>query len=494
MSASGGAPLRTFTDFSTVTARLTDSLPGQADVEPIQLPVQTLYASGEAASSATLDHPFPASHRFTIPLPASLPDGGVLPAAQELGQFGALRWTIRVRLALISGQVLTETVNVEGAPPDLVADDDLLPAESVLERDGVRVRLLLACSRPRLGDPLRIGVEVRPKKPARATLAELAAQPDPDESLRPLRRVRVELLRLVDTPSGTQTSVIHSTGKSLRYPGKSQPPLRVLFTLSTAPLHLGPLAPGGEISARTPYHTVRFAVRATLGFGSIGDATGPGSTDPARDWCVEEKVIVRPGLWREPVAVVIERGVLPRPGSGDGVDDSEEAAREAYRRKGQDTVGAGGTFRQDDSDLPPPFTDAADTAAGPSSGPSALPSFNESEAQMRSGEAPLVANAVPSQVLQPVDFSDPCPDVPRRSSLTGELGTWIEVSTCYSLTDYSTMDMSASRHHHHLRQRHLAWSPRWTHHAKVTTIMAMLSDQWWRAWAFPRALHPIPKN
>jgi hypothetical protein len=421
-----------------------------------------------------------------------------------------------MRLALLSGEVLTEMVNVEGAPPELDVgesdashDDTANSTEAILERDGVRVRLLLACSRPRLGDPLRIGVEVRPKRPERVTLAGLVAQPDPDESLRPLRRVRVELVRLVDTAppdssstsvAHTYTSVVHASGKSLRYPGSNQPPLRVLFTLSTAPLHPGPLASGGEISARTPYHTVRFVVRATLGFGSIGDATGPGTTDPARDWCVEEPVVIRPPIWHEPQTAVIEGGVVPVPGHGDpAAVDSAESAREAYRRKGQDMVGAEGTTRvgAEESDLPPPFTDEAgpsgtgqgppsDTGSEPLSiqgnatkstpppaADGALPTFTESEAQMRSGQAPTLSHDVAS----PPPARDIRRPLPRPGRLapprildwrTGHLGRG-KRNQPRNITDISTTATSASRTRPRRRPPRTASSHRWIRRGTAMT-------------------------
>lgn len=61
-----------------------------------------------------------------------------------------------------------------------------------------------------------------------------------------------------------------------------------------------------------------------------------------------------------------------------------------------------------------------------------LPTFNESEAQMRTGQAPMLRDNVQSERLMPVAhdeyFQELEPEVGRRASLTGELATWIEVS------------------------------------------------------------------
>jgi hypothetical protein len=129
----------------------------------------------------------------------------------------------------------------------------------------------------------------------------------------------------------------------------------------------------------------------------------------------------------------MERGMLPVPGHVDpsAADNGDEDAREAYRRKGRDVVGASGTTRVDRGDLPPPFTagpsgttDGTDSATETSEGTTdgALPSFTESEAEMRSGRAPLLSLAVPSQVLQPVAYEEN----PTPAPVPGELSTWVE--------------------------------------------------------------------
>lgn len=466
-------------------------------------PTHTLYpptANGSPDASTSLATPsgfsatpFPTSHRFALDLPPGLPNGSPLPGSLDLGLDNALRWTLEVRLALSSGDVVTEVLRLEGVPPELDVGDDDESSEAVarLDRAGVSVRLVLGCTTPRLGDSLHIGVEVCPSRRERTGLAGLVAQPDPNDVLRPLRRVRVELVRLVDVASppessaaaaiggvNTLSTTVHASGKSLRYPGSvgRHPPLRVLFALPTAQLHPGMLGTGGEISARTPYHDIRFVVRATLGFGVSHDNSqppvAPGSPDVERsDWTVEQEISVRPPAWREPSTVVIEGGMAPAPGIGgagmspgsisaDDVlmpppEEDNVAAREAYRRKGRDVVGSSGTTRAPEpsygpgpADAPPPFMDAGpsgthsadmDTDTDSDSDtsieevaaePSGLPSFNESEAQMRSGTAPRLARAPESERLQPVSFENEfeAARTPRRRSLRGELASWTEVS------------------------------------------------------------------
>lgn len=359
--------------------------------------------------------------------------------------------------------------------------------EAVLEKEGVRCRLLVDTVRPRLGSLVRLGVEVRPMERQKTPVAGLSTQPNPAKTLRPLRRVRVELFRKVlvnqsrsATPTSNQASssssipidqqarhlsLLYTSGKSLRYPGSSSthPPLRVLFTISTTQLGSVADQTWGEITQATPYHDVSFFVRVTIGFGSVGETSSASTPEPSSSstpsipWTLEKTVEIRPKVWREPRHVVIQRGEQPALGQGAASDmtgvnseaiagedalaglSDEETAREAYRLKGLDRVGHSGTFRLDTSsqDLPPPFDQ---DVAGPSGsaaqdtgeGGSGLPSFLESEQQMRFGEAPLPSEMVPSERLVPVGFQqeDEQDDltVGRRGSLGGELGTWIEVS------------------------------------------------------------------
>lgn len=418
-----------------MTARLTDSLPAYPDVELLDATPQVLYPP---ESGGTENIPFPLSHRFAVPLPETLGSGSPLPGTLDLASAGAVRWALDVELTLVSGQVITSTTVIEGIPPDLPSEAEARhPDEASLERGGVRTRLVVDDVNPRLGDALRLGVEVRPMQRARTTVAGLASQPDPAESLRGLRRVRVDLVRRVEItpPQGrpyVRTTSLHSTGKGLRYPGKDKP-LRVLFHLPTS--HASALqGVRDEVTADTTYHRISFVIRAQLGFAqghqgpqastAPSNAAGPSSAAAQEDWGVELPLTIRPAAWHEPATVVIERGLQPELGAADPSGSSD--AREAYRRKGLDVVGEGGTTRAGEADLPPPFEGDA--------GPSTLPTFTESEAAARAGCAPL-APGVASARLVPVDFAPDSavpPSVlaaasePSASGTGGELDSWVE--------------------------------------------------------------------
>jgi hypothetical protein len=430
-----------------VQLNLSNTLPDHPPIHIHIFPSQTLYPSSQSTSS-TRDVPFPTASRFSIFLPPESPLPGTLNLASS--SRGEIRWYLTVTLSLLSGQNLEEIVQVEGTPQDAAGSnaDVATEVEEVVERDGVRARVLLDAERPRLGALLRLGVEIRAMERQKTGVAGLSTQPNPAQTLRPLRRVRVELFRRVRimTLSSTASSstspapdegkqhltVLYASGKSLRYPGMSpvHPPLRVLFTIPT--IQLGSVADQswGEITMRVPYHDIQFFVRVSIGFEGSGS-----------DWELEKPIEVRPKIWREPRQVVIQRGQQPVLGDGDTIpEDSnpltdEEMAREAYRLKGQDTVGTDGTIRMEShtpgEDLPPTFE-----GAGPSRG--GLPTFLESEAQMRTGEAPLPTEAVTSERLIPVVFEegegqveevDRTTTVKRRGSLGGELGTWVEVTS-----------------------------------------------------------------
>lgn len=312
-----------------------------------------------SSSSAT---PFPSVHRFDFSLPSDLP--GTLNLAPV--QKGEIKWTIRVRLETVNENV-TEDILVEGTPMDIGEPDQAEgEAEEIVDRSGVRSRLLVADPAPRLGSLLHLGVELRPLERKKTGVAGLSSQPDPTITLRALRRIRVELYRIVRLTSGdTHLSLLHASGKSLRFPGANQPPLRLLFTLPTA--QLGSTADGtwGETSVQAPYHATSFFVRVTLGFGALGEAAPP----DLQDWVLQRTIRIRPRLWVGPEEWT-----------------SEEMA-EAYRRKGRDVVGSTGTWRGD---------------AGPSAD---LPSFSESEA-----------------------IAPPREQVVGREGLSGELASWVEVS------------------------------------------------------------------
>lgn len=376
---------------------------------------------------------------------------------------GEVKWGLTVNLTLASGATVVESVPVEGTPQDIYpeesgewSDERIEEVEEVLERDGVKARMLLDQTRPRVGKLLRLGVEVQPGPRQKTGVAGLSSQPDGADTLRSLRRVRVEMFRRVritkehssassskattseanttDDEGQQHLSLVYTSGKVLRYPGspRSHPPLRVLFTLPTT--LLGPVADmtWGEITQSTPYHRVTFFVRATLGFGGMDSSP----TSDGQPWVLEREIELRPKVWKEPRQVVISRGIAPALGQGEEEGGmSSEEIKQAYRLKGMDVVGRSGTYRMDaetSNDLPPPFDGAGPSHVTPPEG--GLPTFLESEAQMRTGEVPLPPDAIPSERLVPVAFSDDDErntTVGRRGSLGGELGTWVEVRSVH---------------------------------------------------------------
>lgn len=502
---------------------LLNSLPGHPTIDlhdfaPVQLyPAPPSHAFTSTSPSGDAQSAFSTCHRFSVPLPsylASQPSfasastsahpssSPALPGTLNLSSShrGEVRWSLEAKLSLTSSGDIIETVPVEGTPQDVffTSDEPANEVEQSLDQDGVKARLLVDNDSPRLGALLRLGVEVRAKEREKTGVAGLSTQPDPAKTLRRLRRVRVQLFRRVQihgsssttqftsastsSPNGSSTeqpgmshlSLLHQSGKVLRHPGlsRSHPPLRVLFTLPTVQLGATADQSWGEISQSTIYHSVEFFVRVGVGF--VG-----GEGQDAADWTLEQPITIRPKIWREPTVVVVERGLVPAlgmdgeavagPAGGEGQVSmsEEEMAREAYRRKGLDTVGSQGTYRASEGvdgggeDMPPAW-DAGPShsdlhsiangeplatqpgipveARGVSRGQEgALPSFLESEAQMASGEAPFPKERVMSERLIPVDFDteggvgqvveeDGATMVGRSGSLGGELGTWVEVS------------------------------------------------------------------
>jgi len=257
-----------------------------------------------------------------------------------------------------------------------------------------------------------------------------------------------------------------------------------MFTLPTA--QLGTVAGDtyGEITSISPYHHTTFFVRVTIGFGGNPELlnlnqAGPStstSTSEVRDWYIEQNLTIRPRLWVEPRQVIIHGGHLPASGLGDVEDIGEldEATRAAFRAKGLDIVGNSGTYRASEGESSagssnlPPLIDGPIEVPSPNEG--GLPSFIESQAQMQAGEI-HIADGVQSERLVPVQFEDETTDrgneVGRRSSLGGELGTWVEVRLPLLINHKSTADssMTATRHSqwplHQLRSL-MGWIHQWT--------------------------------
>ncbi|KAK6905890.1 hypothetical protein I203_106725 [Kwoniella mangroviensis CBS 8507] len=465
----------------SVQLSLTNHLPNHPTIHLHEFPIQTLYTPSTPisnVSSSTIPSdgtiPFSTSHRFSIQLPTSLASSlsEPLPGTLNLTSYekGEIRYTLSVKLVLPNDQVVIEEMKIEGTPQEVSCqgaaapqeEEELEEVEERLEKDGVLARLLIDQARPRLGDLLRLGLEIRPAERKKTGVIGLAKQSDPIETLRPLRRVRVELFRKViihstqpnhiassSTSSSTigqeveHLTLLHATGKSLRYPGsgpgRHYPPLRVLFTIPTAQLGVVAEQTWGEITSNVPYHDITFFIRVTIGFGDVSP-TGTSN----KDWTLRRSITIRPKKWKEPREIVVDRGLIPdlgngndspllgqdteagtsqvrrasRSGSGSGTWTEEDFRKEAYRQKGRDVVGDSGTFRYTDTDtdtdtahndLPPPFEVETQTRAGPSnsssSGPGELPSFLESEEQARTGEIPTLNQTVRSERLVPVNFN-----------------------------------------------------------------------------------------
>ena len=447
----------------TASLQLLDTLPSRPDLSLYSFPAQTIYpprSSIEESTSSPLpvDAPFSSAHRFSIALPPALDadksglvkstgSSDSLPGSLSLitADLGEVQWLLTLSLNLASGEETTESIRIDGTPQEVerstpvehITSHDSQEVREVLEREGVRARLLVDNAAPRLGDLLRLGVEVGPSQPAVAPVDDMSKGRNPPGRLRSLRRIRVELMRRVNTPSSATDpaqastsstpqppdcylTLLHGSGKSLRYPGlsHSHPPLRLLFTLPTAQLASNPDPSWGEVTSGTPYHSVSFFLRVSIGFGShdVGMSEN-------RDWIMERDITIRPRLWLEPHQVLIERGAMPVVADEevDGVDD-ETLAREAYRQKGRDVVGGSGTYREGEQS-PVGLGEASGGHGDP-------PTFNESEEQARTGSMPIPAEEIMSERLVPVDWSDedPTTRVGRRGSLGGELGTWVEVS------------------------------------------------------------------
>jgi hypothetical protein len=408
-------------------------------------PPQSLYPP---TSSSSTQPSFPTTHRFSIPLPERQ-----LPSTLSLSdKYGSITYTLTILLTLSSGEVITETINIEGTPYDTAPPDSspTIPPEEVeqiVDKDGVRCRVLLDNPEPRLGALVRLGIEIqrtpREKRRSQAGPSETSTESGPSPAtrlLRQLRRVRVELFRRVTLIAPTATSssstsptdeiqsirLLYTSGKSLRYPGNTNhPPVRVLFTL---PTQSSTATDGswGEITQIAGYHDVGFFIRVSIGFGMGGVGGSRGQAESGGDWIVELPMRILPKRWKQiNTSPTLSQDEVSGTSQGIAQHYAEEdaAAREAYRRKGMDTVGSGITYRDDGvggsavdgDDLPPPFDGPSGSGAG-GSGDGGLPSFLESEQEVRAARAAQTRSREERR------------DITGRSvTLRGELGTWVEV-------------------------------------------------------------------
>lgn len=444
----------------TIKLNLQSSLPDYPTLDLFDFPSLQLYPPPPAlradAGATELQpgqrqgqasrHPFPASQTFNIPLPPRIPlpswaqqgeHGGQarLPGTLNLAAYnkGQIRYALTVLLVLASGQVVSHSIPVEGTPQLVPSDGNDSPArgdgkeevEEVLRKRGVMTRLVLSTARPRLGRLLHLGVEIRREGSESGDGEKGIAEGEEEETraaLRRMRRVTVELFRRViihPPPSATNTDTIthqtllHASGKSLRYPGPSRanPPLRLLFTIPTIPnpssstttTHNGTGEQSwGEVSMVGGYHQVTFGLRVGVGGGVMGGGIGLGVGGAAgraegggcdeNDFVVEKEIEILPKIW-SPLAPRPAPAPAPPPThqtqyqlqTQDGVEfdiphelaaelalvDSSSppsaypsfdpaatdtlSAREAYRLKGRDIVGPSGTTR-----LPPSSSGNAD--------------------------------------------------------------------------------------------------------------------------------------
>lgn len=432
------------------------------DFPPLQLypPPPALHAdSGNTEPQPTQGqgsrHPFPTSQTFSIPLPGRIPlpswaqhgkqqHGGeaLLPGTLNLAAYnkGQIRYSLTVLLVLSSGQVISHSIPVEGTPQLVPSASDVNDdpdggkeeVEEVLRKKGVMTRLVLSTARPRLGGLLHLGVEIRRDEGSEIGEREKGMAEGEEEetraALRRMRRVRVELFRRViihlppdpaninantNTNTVTHQTLLHASGKSLRYPGPSptNPPLRLLFTIPTIPnpssstttTHDGTGEQSwGEVSMVGGYHQVTFGVRVGVGGGvmggggigvGVGGAEGGGCDE--NDFVVEKEIEILPKIWSPltlapapasppshqiqyqlqtqdgfefdiPPELAAELALVDSPSSSSlpppsaySSFDAEPAdtlsAREAYRLKGRDIVGPSGTTR-----LPPSPSGNAD--------------------------------------------------------------------------------------------------------------------------------------
>ncbi|KAE8542905.1 hypothetical protein D1P53_000968 [Cryptococcus gattii VGV] len=377
--------------------------------------------------------PFPTSQTFSIPLPERIPlpswahqrGGGdaLLPGTLNLTAYnkGQIRYSLTVRLVLSSGQIISHSIPIEGTPQVQVhhepaqgdEKDEVEQVEQVLTKKGVMTRLVLSTARPRLGDLLHLGVEIKRVENVSTSKGEKGTVEGEEEetkaALRRMRRVTVELFRRViihlPDPNGrtiTHQTVLHASGKSLRYPGPPRP-IRLSACSSRSPrfpTRLRPRPPrmAGQVSRVGGKVGVGGGAMGGVGVGmgvGVGGAGGRvevGGGGDENDFVVEKEIEILPKIWSPlppdqhhqqqhhqqqqqqqratyqlqtqdgfafdtppELAAELSLNSSPSPYSSDADAGAEAAitdtlsARDAYRLKGRDIVGPSGTTR-----LPPP--------------------------------------------------------------------------------------------------------------------------------------------
>lgn len=443
----------------TIKLNLQSILPDYPTLDLFDFPSLQLYPPPPAIHSdsgteqlGTSRPPFPTSQTFSIPLPERIPlpswahqdgsdggggDGALLPGTLNLTAHnkGQIRYSLTVELVLSSGQTISHSIPIEGTPPvhhEPIRGDEKDEVEQVLTKKGVMTRLVLSTARPRLGDLLHLGVEIKREASENSSsskgekgMAE-GEEEETKAALRRMRRVTVELFRrvIVHLPEPnprtiTHQTVLHASGKSLRYPGPSptNPPLRLLFTIPTIPnpssstttTHGGTGEQSwGEVSTVGGYHQVTFGVKVGVGGGigvGVGVGVGVGGWDE-NDFVVEKEIEILPKIWSSlppdqhhhhqqqqqqratyqlqtqdgfafdippELAAELSLNSSPSPYSSnaDAYAEAETdtlSARDAYRLKGRDIVGPSGTTR-----LPPPSSSGNARDGGGGDGEDDLP-------------------------------------------------------------------------------------------------------------------------
>lgn len=374
---------------------VTNTLPGLPSLTSAASSWVTLH---DAAKLRASKEPSSSAHSFPFSIPLSLDAPCCLHLEDSDG--GELRWELEVRVSQVGASEVCETHLLHLLPYDLTPGPSnsgvstRITEEAVASRmfsegqSGFEVRLVMAHGSIRSGQSsLRLGVEIR-KTGDRNVVAS---------KLRAIRRVKVEWWRVVELvgsqgsssqqgSTGNKRTLLYHSGKGCRF-SESQP-VRLLFEvppISTTTC--------GFITQTTVYHSVRFFVRAIVGFAGNDN----------EDVVVEKELVVEKPLWTGAIEIESEPIDPSLLEEANPVDD--EIRHQAYRLKGLDIVGEQGTYRHSTDPELPSFGGSSNAAAGPST-ESGLPTFTESQ---RLSTAQGAASS-----------SSP------TAYLSGELATWVE--------------------------------------------------------------------
>lgn len=287
----------------------------------------------------------------------------------------------------------------------MVVDQETIEARTEIRKDdhAMRMRLILSGKSVKIGEALPVGVEIASLDPS-----IIRAMANKTTDPRGLRRVKLELWRRITTPLPqteysnepgpsslvgseptfrTHLTLLWRSGKSCRY--STTRPIRLLFHLPPKPTTTNYVSAAlrgtidaqcGEITQETPYHRVDFFVRAIAGFASSEEEVQldkelvVNASDDAADHYNVDGII--PSEATASVDIQHDEELAQRLSYEDAFPNDDASRLEAYRRKGQDIVGEGGTYRPEfpdvmqgssstpyhgvsSSDNPPPFsTDA----------------------------------------------------------------------------------------------------------------------------------------